>query len=123
MKLKKIKEIINNNSYVKYLLVFLIVFFISFGVNYFLIHDLENHINDKHISYKEFVVVDKYISNEGTHDYIIVSDNNNSYEIVNDKDGVNIFNRIENGHRYHFVLRNDSNCEYPHIIQVYDERK
>ena len=123
MKLNKIKKIIQENSYIKYIIVFLLVFSISFGINYFLIHDLERHINEKQIYYEDFSIKDSYISDNDIHDFIIIGDNNKSYEIINDKDGVDLYNRLEKNKTYHFILRNDSNCKYPHIIQVYDERK
>lgn len=123
MKPDKIRKKIQNSRYIKYIIVFLVVFFVSFSVNYFLIHDLENHINEKQINYTEFTVIDTYVSENEAHDFIIVGDNNQSYEIINDNDGVDMYNRIEKGHHYHFVVRNDSNCEYLHIIQVYNERK
>ena len=111
------------NKYLKYLLVFILVFSVTFLMNYFLIYDLEYHINSKQITYTEFTVADTYVSENGHHNFIIVSNTNKSYEIFNDDDGVDIYNRIEKGHHYHFVIRNDSDCEYPHIIQVYNERK
>ena len=123
---RDVKQLINkikNNKYTKYIIVFIIVFSISFGGIFFLINDLSNHIEDKKINYTDFTVVDTYISENNSNDYIIVSDDNQSYEIINDKDGTNMFNRIEIGHHYHFVVRNDSTCKYLHIIQVYNERK
>ena len=121
--MNRIKKIIKKNSYIKYLIVFVVVFLISFCANYALIHTLEDNISVKQIYHENFTVVDSYVSESGIHDFIIIGSNNKSYEIINDNDGVSMYNRLEKGRHYNFVLRNDSNCEYPHIIQVYNERK
>lgn len=120
-KLKKIKDNCTSSPY-KYIIIFLIVFFIVSLTSYLLLTDFENKINDQNIEYIECVVIDKYITNDSTPHYMIVCNDNNTYEVSNDRASKKMFDNINIGYHYHFIVRHpidkDDNIL---IVQVYNE--
>lgn len=107
----------------KYAVVAIVIAIIVFSIGVVAITSLASIVDDKQVSYTEFTVVDKYISEREDHRYIIVSDNNKSFDIFNDDVGVDIFNRLQPGKHYHFVTKEDDAGGLTHIIQVYNETR
>lgn len=120
-KMKKIKNDFTPSPY-KYIIIFLVVFITVSLTSYVLLTDFENKINDQNIQYVECAVVDKYITNDSIPQYMIVCNDNNTYEIANDRASKKMFDNINIGYHYHFIVRqpidkNDSIL----IVQVYNE--
>lgn len=119
-KIKKIKNKATSTP-CKYIIIFLVVFFIVSFVSYVFILDLEHKVNDQNIQYIECNVTDKYITNEPMPKYIIIGDNH-TYEMLDDKKGKEMFKDIDIGNRYQFIIRQPNhNNDNILIIQVYNE--
>lgn len=111
------------NSPCKYPIVALIIMVIVMGVGILCLDTTMNSIEKQHITYTDFTVVDKYISEDGNDEYMIVSDQGYTYVINHDNEGVALFNKIEKGVHYYFVVQNPHNdTDHIHIIQVYDDK-
>ena len=92
-----------------------------FSIGALSIISLENYVSDQHVSYTEFTVVDKYVSEQGDRYYMVVSDTNETFDIRSDDVGSTIFNNLKIGQHYHFVTQKEDSNEITHIIQVYNE--
>lgn len=110
-KIKKVMQTSPYNYIITFLIIFIIVFFLFCGTLIF----LENSVEDRQISYTDFVVIDKYANNGS---YIIVADNNVTYNVT---ETIKIYNTVEVGKHYYFVIKNTTNSYK--IIQVYNETK
>ena len=116
-------KIINRikQSKCKYILIILIVMLSVFAIGTLSIMHMSNIFHDQSINYTEFTVANKYVDNNGHHNYIIVNDKNESYDLPPDSFGRDIFNDIEVGHHYQFVTQKDDKSVVTHIIQVHND--
>ena len=114
-----IKQIMNSKY--KFLFIGSIIALIIFIIGAVFITGLDQIITDKQVTYTEFTVVDKYVNSRGDHFYMVISDQNESFEIKNDDVGTEIFNNLEVGHHYHFVTQKMDDKSVTHIIKVYNE--
>lgn len=117
--LKNPKNIIMNSKY-RYIIIALIVFVGVFIIGALAIGSIGTEIEQKNVTYTEFTIADKYISENGDHYYMVVSDKNKTFDIRSDTVGADIFNQLKVGNHYHFVTQNDENGQISHIIQVYN---
>lgn len=114
-----LKKIQNNPC--KYLIVAIIIMFVVFVIGVYFINTTMTVINEKNLEYVEFTVADKYISDDFDHHYIVVSEDNYTYIIDNDDFGKKVFNKIETGSHYYFIIRSPYNDkDNMHIVQVYN---
>lgn len=109
------------DSKYKYAIIGVIIALIIFTIGAVVITQLDSMVQEKQISYAEFTVTDKYIDEEGNHFYMVISDENETFEINNDTEGSEIFKQLEIGKHYHFVTQKEGTSETTHIIQVYNE--
>lgn len=105
----------------KYVVIFVIIFLVIFGIGVVAIQMMNNEITQENITYTEFTVVDKYVSEQGDHYYMIISDTNQTFDIRSDDVGSDIYNRLEVGQHYHFVTQKENGAKITHIIQVYND--
>lgn len=113
-----LKELLLKSKY-RYIIICVIIFIVVFSIGAILIQSMSNEVSNRNISYTEFTVVDKYISEEGNHYYMVISDKNETFDIRSDDVGADIFNRLQIGNHYHFATQTDES-KITHIIQVYN---
>ena len=123
---KRIKNKIFDKTWKKILIIFVIVFLFIFVGGVLSINYLSDAVTNSHIHSDTVVVVDKIYGDSQFSDYyLIVGNNNKTYSIVNHKDGYgkDMFNRINVGNKYKFVVKEpellDIN-QFTHILQVYN---
>ena len=107
----------------RYKIVFigLIIALIVFAIGALTVAELGSIIQDQQIDSVDFVVQEKYIENNQQF-YIIKSDQNETFNILNDEDGTNLFNKIEVGKHYRFIVQHKPGDATTQIIQVYNEK-
>lgn len=116
-----IKETIQNSP-CKYLLVALVIMFIIMILGTYSINTIVHAITEHNLEYTEFTVVDKYISSDDQHYYIVTSDERCMYAIDNTDEGMELYNSLNIGEHYHFVTQLPTdNSDYIHIMRVYNE--
>lgn len=116
-----IKETIQNSP-CKYLFVAIVIMSIIMIVGTYSINTTMHAITEHNLEYTEFTVVDKYIGSDDQHHYIVVSDERYTYAIENTDEGMELYNSLNVGERYHFVIQLPTdNSDYIHIIRVYNE--
>ena len=106
----------------KYAFIGFIIALIVFAIGAVTIEELDSVIHEKQIGYAEFTVQDKHINQDDKQYYIIESDENETFDISNDEEGTELFNKIEIGKHYHFVIQHQPDATTTHIIQVYNEK-
>lgn len=114
-----IKKIMDSKY--RYAVIGALIAIIIFAIGAVVITQLDNVVQEKQISYAEFTVTNKYIDDKGNHFYMVISDENETFEINNDTEGAEIFKQLEVGKHYHFVTQKIGDSEITHIIQVYNE--
>lgn len=106
----------------KYPIVALIIMVIVMGVGILCINTTIDSIEKQHITYTDFTVVDKYINKNNGNEYMIISDQGYTYVIDHTDEGISLFNSIEKGVHYYFVVKNPhDDTDHIHIIQVYND--
>lgn len=102
-------EWLKNNG--KYLLLFIIVFFLILGVGIFIVNVVDDNIQSRHIMHSESVVVDKYIkvNDKGYNEYFIRTFDGDVYIIhgKNINDTEFMYNSVDLHHKYCFIVRED----------------
>ncbi|MBR3208754.1 MAG: hypothetical protein IKF82_00640 [Bacilli bacterium] len=106
----------------KYALIALIVSMLVFVAGAIIITSITNTIEDKHVDYLDVVVTDKKITNDSNHYYVIIDETGQAFDIINMSNSRKIYNHIEVGKEYRFVIKKplSVNDTYIHIVQVYD---
>ena len=105
----------------KYILLAFFIMIIVFIGGAILLTFTSGTLDDKQINYTEFTVSDKYVDKDGNNNYVIVSDQNQKYELDNDDFGSDIYKDIEVGKHYKFVTQKDNRSITTHIIQVHND--
>ena len=109
------------NNPCKYLIVAIIIMFVVFLIGIYCINTTMTAINEHNLEYIEFTVTDKYISQDIQHHYAVVNEDNDTYIIDNDDYGRDLFDNINVGSHYHFIVQLPYNDhDYTHIVQVYN---
>lgn len=110
------------NTKYKFIFIGSIIALVVFVIGAATIYELDAVLREKQITYEEVTVLDKYVNEDGNHFYIIISDKNETFDIRNDDDGAELFNKLEVGKHYRFVIQKDDAAQTTHIIQVYNEK-
>lgn len=106
----------------RYVIIALVVLILTFVVGAFFIDSLNYVIQDKNVNYTDVIVANKYIDNDSEHFFVVVSEQGDVYDIVNITDGKDIFNSIEVGKHYRFIIKEPLSVDdkYIHILEVHD---
>ena len=67
------------------------------------------------------VIQGKYLDESNGHFYIVVGNNNKTFDIKKNNQGTKIYNAISTGQHYRFIVRNNTNSPIMDIIQVYND--
>lgn len=113
-------EKIMNTEY-KYVFVGIIIMIIVFVLGALMIQGMSNVIEEQGVTYTDAIISDKYLDENNNHFYIIVDNNNRTFDIKNDDQGLKMFDKITLGQHYRFTIQNDTNSPIMHIIQVYND--
>ena len=113
-------EKIMNTKY-KFAFVGIIIMIIVFVLGAMMIQGMNNVIVDQGITYTDANISNKYLDESNNHFYIVVGDNNQTFDIQNDDEGTKMYNMITVGQHYKFTIQNDTNSPIMHIIQVYND--
>ena len=113
--LKKIME-----SKHRYVFVGVIIMIVVFCLGLAMIQGMNNFVIDQGINSTDIVVSEKYLD-DNKNFYIIVSDNNETFDIKKSDDGTKMYNKLIIGKHYHFTIQNNSKSSVTHIIQVYND--
>ena len=126
---QEIKKQINkifDKTWKKSLIIFLIVFLLIFVGGLTSINYLNDIVTNNNIHPEQVTVFDKAYGDKGFSDYyIIVGTNNKTYSIVDHNDGyaTKMFNQIQIGQTYEFVIREPELTDInqnTHILQVHN---
>lgn len=106
----------------KYAILLIVILFLTLAIGASIILSLDDLLQDKEIDYVDVVVADKYINNDTSHYYVIVSQDGSLFDIVNITNSKNLFDRISIGEEYRFVTKKPFSIDdkYIHIVQVHD---
>lgn len=113
-------EKIMNTKY-KYAFVGIIIMIIVFVLGIVMIQGMSNVIMGQEITYTDAVISNKYLDESNGHFYIVVDNNNQTFDIKKNDQGTKMYNMITIGQHYKFVIQNDTNSPMMHIIQVYND--
>ena len=105
----------------KYIFVGIVVMILVFIIGGILIQGMNNVMLDQGISSTDTIVSSKYLDKNNDNFYIIVGQNNETFDIENDKQGTKMYNDIVLGKHYRFTVQNDTKSPAMHIIQVYND--
>lgn len=105
----------------KYAFVAAIIMIVVFVLGIIVIQGMANVITEQQITYTDTVVSNKYLDESNDHFYIIVGNDNKTFDIEKNSQGTKIYNTISIGQHYRFTVRNDTNSPMMHIIQVYND--
>lgn len=108
------------NSEYKYVFIGITIMIIVFIVGAIMIQGMSNVITDQGITYTDTIVSNKYLDESNSHFYIVVGNNNETFDIKNDDQGTKMYDMITVGQNYRFTVQNDTNSPIMHIIQVYN---
>ena len=109
------RKILNKN-WKKCLLIFIIVFFVTFISAGGIVHHFDDAVESNNIYPDIIVIKDKFNNGE----YIVIDINNKTYNI--DNNDAKIFNKIEIGQKYRVIIEEpiqDTNHAY--ILQVHND--
>ena len=102
----------------KYCIIAVIIMVIVFILGTLIIVSMSNMVVDGQVDYTDFTVVDKHTGDN--HSYIIVSDQNETFDLPNDNFGHDIYDNIQIGKHYKFTTEKNNGSITTHIIQVND---
>lgn len=105
----------------KYVFVAVIIMIIVFVLGAVVIQGMNNIVADQSVTYTDTVVLNKYLDESNGRFYVVVGNNNQTFDIVNDNQGTKMFDKIATGKHYRFVIQNDTKTPMMHIIQVYND--
>ena len=105
----------------KYAFVAAIIMIIVFVLGVIVIQGMNNVIIEQGITYTDTVVSNKYLDESNSHFYIVVGNDNETFDIKNDNQGKKMYDAIVVGKHYHFTVQNDTNSPIMHIVQVYND--
>lgn len=105
----------------KYAFVAAIIMIIVFVLGIIVIQGMTNVITEQGITYTDTVVSNKYLDKTNDHFYIVVGNDNKTFDIEKNDQGTKIYDAISIGQHYRFTVQNDTNSPMMHIIQVYND--
>ena len=105
----------------KYAFVAVIIMIIVFMLGAVVIQGMNNIVADQSVTYTDAIVSSKYLDESNSHFYIVVGNDNQTFDIANDDQGTKMFNKIVAGKHYRFIIQNDTKSPMMHIIQVYND--
>ena len=105
----------------KYFIIAIVILVVTFVVGGIAITTLTHTFENNNVDYTNVLVTDKYAdTNNSTHHFIIVSDNQQLFDIMDVPNGDRIYDNIEVGKTYHFVTEQDENNKLIHIVEVFN---
>ena len=124
-KIKNLKEVLFNKTWKKCLLIFIIIFSFVLVGGVLSINYLNDAVTNNHIHTETVIVSDKMYGDNSMSDYYIVIAGNKTYSIPNHNDGYGekMFEKIEVGSKYKFVVKEPEVTninQFSHILQVYN---
>lgn len=111
-----IKKIMNSKY--RYVFVGIIIMIVVFCLGLAMIQGMNNFVIDKGVTSADVVVSEKYLDDNNF--YIIVSNNNQTFDIKKDNNGEKMYDKLIIGKHYRFTIQNDTKSPTTHIIQVYN---
>jgi len=105
----------------KYAFVAAIIMIVVFVLGIIVIQGMTNVITEQQITYTDAIVSNKYLDESNDHFYVIVGNNNKTFDIEKSNQGTKIYDTISIGQHYRFTVQNDTNSPMMHIIQVYND--
>lgn len=105
----------------KYAFVATIIMIVVFVLGVVMIQGMSNVIAEQGITYTDTVVSNKFLDESNSHFYIIVGNDNKTFDIEKNDQGTKIYDTIAVGQHYRFTVQNDTNSPMMHIIQVYND--
>ena len=105
----------------KYVFVGVIIMIVVFILGVVVIQGMSNVITEQGITYTDTVVSNKYLDKSNGHFYVVVGDDNRTFDIENNDQGTKMYDTIEIGKHYKFTVQNDTHSPMIHIIQVYND--
>lgn len=105
----------------KYAFVAAIIMIVVFLLGIVVIQGMTNVITEQQITYTNTIVSNKFLDESNDHFYIIVGNDNKTFDIEKNNQGTKIYDAISIGQHYRFTVRNDTSSPMMHIIQVYND--
>ena len=105
----------------KYAFVAVIIMIIVFVLGIIVIQGMTNVITEQGITYTDTIVSNKYLDKSNDHFYVIVGNDNKTFDIEKNDQGTKIYDTISIGQHYRFTVQNDTKSPMMHIIQVYND--
>lgn len=105
----------------KYAFVATIIMIVVFVLGVVMIQGMSNVIAEQGITYTDTVVSNKFLDESNSHFYIIVGNDNKTFDIEKNDQGTKIYDTIAVGQHYRFTVQNNTNSPMMHIIQVYND--
>ena len=105
----------------KYAFVAAIIMIIVFVLGVIVIQGMNNVITEQGITYTDTTVSNKYLDESNGRFYVVVGDDNKTFDIKKDDQGEKMYDTIVVGKHYHFTVQNDTNSPMMHIVQVYND--
>lgn len=105
----------------KYAFVAAIIMIVMFVLGVIVIQGMTNVITEQKITYTDTIVSGKYLDESNGHFYIVVGNDNKTFDIEKNNQGTKIYDAISTGQHYRFIVRNNTNSPIMDIIQVYND--